>query len=290
VRGRRWRTGTQATVVAGLVTVAVAVTAGCTGSSHPGSAASARSSGGTGGSTPNSRPSVSGTASTPFPPPFSNASGTAPSATAPSATVSPVTDVAAQRLFARSKAATAAVRTMRITGTETSYGVTVRLDLRFGQHNTAGRITQGGYTFDLIFVGRQFYFRAPVAFLRAQYKNKLPAAVKKGEGKYVVSAVTSANARPYASLANRNALVSGVYYPHPNLRRGPNRKVNGVVCASLVDPGRGTFYVRADNALPVEIDASAAGGGHLTFSQLNRVPEPTAPAPGQAVDGNGNPV
>jgi hypothetical protein len=205
--------------------------------------------------------------------------------------VSPVTDIAAQRLFARSKAATAAVRTMRITGTESTNGATVTLDLRFGQYNTAGRITQGGYTFDLIFVGQKFYFRAPVAFLKAQYKNKLPAAVTRSEGKYVVSAVTSANARPYASLANRNALVSGVYYPHPNLRRGPNRKVNGVLCASLVDPGRGKFYVRADNALPVEVDATATtGAGHLTFSQLNRVPEPRAPAPGQAVDSNGNPV
>ena len=85
--------------------------------------------------------------------------------------------------------------------------------------------------------------------------------------------------------------MSGVYYPHPNLRRGPNRKVDGVLCASLVDPGRGTFYVRADNALPVEIDGtSTAGGGHLTFSQLNRVPEPRAPPAGQAVDSNGNPV
>jgi hypothetical protein len=91
-------------------------------------------------------------------------------------------------------------------------------------------------------------------------------------------------------LANRKALVSGVYYPHPNLRRGANRKVDGVLCASLVDPGRGTFYVRADNALPVEIDASVAGGGQLTFSEFNRVPEPSAPAAGQAVDSNGNPV
>lgn len=267
--------------------VTVAVTAGCSGSSGPGST-SAQASGHT--ITPASTAGPSDPATVP-----PATAPTAPPATGPAtngpSVAPPVTDVVAQRLFARSRAATAAVRTMRITGTQTTSGASVRLDLRFGQHNTAGRITQGGYTFDLIFVGQQFYFRAPVAFLRAQYKNQLPAAVKKGEGKYVVSAVTSASARPYASLANRDALISGVYYPHPNLRRGPNRRVDGVMCTSLVDPGQGTFYVRADNALPVEIDATgAAGGGHLTFSQLNRVAEPTAPAPGLAVDVNGNPV
>lgn len=267
----------MARMFAGLAVTVCVATTGCTGSSRPGPASdSSRAT--------TTASAASAASSQP-------ATVSAPSAVTPSTAASPVTDVVAQRLFARSKAATATVRTMRIKGTQASNGAKVALDLRFGQYNTAGRITQGGYTFDIIFVGRQFYFRAPVAFLRAQYKNQLPAAVKKGEGKYVVSAVTSATARPYASLANRNALISGVYYPHPNLRRGPNRRVDGVLCASLVDPGRGTFYVRADNALPVEIDAtSTAGGGHLTFSQLNRVPEPRAPAPGQAVDSNGNPV
>lgn len=213
-----------------------------------------------------------------------------PVASAPSTTDAPVTDVAAQRLFARSKAATAAVKTMRITGTETTAGATATLDLRFGEHNTAGHITRGGYTFDLIFAGRLFYFRAPIAFIRARFKNNVPPAVSKGVGKYVVSPMSSANAKPYAPLANRKALISGVYHAHPNLRRGPNRRIDGVICASLIDPGRGTFYVRADNALPVEIDARVAGGGHLTFSQLNRVPEPRAPAAGLAVDSNGDPV
>jgi hypothetical protein len=274
----RWQPRTAAVAVGLAVVIPVGITAGCTDSSRPSSTTTLGSSRAATTVSATTSPSALGTKDTALPP-------------APSTTASPVTDVAAQRLFARSKAATAAVRTMRITGTESTNGATVRLDLRFGQYNTAGRITQGGYTFDLIFVGQRFYFRAPVAFLKAQYKNKLPPAVKKSEGKYVVSAVTSANARPYASLANRNALVSGVYYPHPNLRRGANRKVNGVLCASLVDPGRGRFYVRADSALPVEVDATGAtGAGHLTFSQLNRVPEPRAPAPGQAVDSNGNPV
>ena len=218
------------------------------------------------------------------------AAGSGPANTMPTPAPTGPANLAAQRIFAASKKSTAAIKSMRITGTQTGNGQTIKLDLRFGEHSSSGRITQGGYTFDLIFVGPKFYFRAPVSFINAQFKNKVPAAVKKAEGKYIESAASSTDARPYKSFASREPLLNGVFYAHPNLARGPNRKVDGVLCASLVDPGRGTFYVRLDDNLPVQVNASTTGGGVLNFSQFNRVPDPEAPPAGQAVDAKGNPA
>lgn len=230
------------------------------------------------------------TASSPTPPTGDPSPGTETS-TPGSASPTPVhVDPAAQRIFARSKAATARLASLRIVDTVVKGGTTQRLDLRFGRHGTAGRITRGGYTFDILFVGTMFYFHAPTSFLKAQYKTTIPPAVRKSEGKYVASSMTSSNAQPYRSLANRTAVLAGVYYAHPNLRRGPNKRIGGVLCIGLVDPGKGTFYVRADNALPVELDSTVSDGSKLAFSDFNRVPEPQAPAPGQAVDSEGNPV
>ncbi len=267
-----------AIVVAGCA--AALVLTGCGGSR---SARPATSSSTSGPVTP--APVTSTTASSPVSPAATSAATSTPVITA-----TPVLDVAAQQIFARSKAATGRLISLRIVDTVVRSGATQRLDLRFGRTGTAGQITRGGYTFDILFIGPTFYFRAPVSFIRAQYKAQIPLPVKKGEGKYVASPIASSNATPYRSLANRSAVLAGVYFAHPNLRRGPNKKVDGVNCISLVDPGKGTFYVRADNDLPVEIDSTVSDGSKLAFSDFNRVPDPQVPAKGQAVDSKGNPV
>ena len=246
--------------------------------------------GGCGGSskaTPTTADSTSAFEATTVSSPPSLTATTSPASASP--TLLPV-DVVAQRIFAKSKAATASVVSLRVVDTVVRGGATQRLDLLFGRTGTAGHITRGGYTFDILFIGDTFYFRAPAAFIRAQYKSKIPLAVKRTEGKYVASPAAGSSATPYRSLANRSAVLAGVYYAHPNLRRGPKKRVDGVSCIALVDPGKGTFYVRADNALPVEIDSTVTDGSKLIFSEFNRVADPKIPPVGQAVDSKGNPV
>ena len=272
-------------VVPVAVVAAVSLTA-CSGSSRSKPAAPATATSAPGVAEPTADPTPTG-----GPSPSPSPSLTTPATSGPSTSPTPVhLDPAAQRIFASSKAATARLTSLRIVDTVVRGGTTQKLDLRFGPHGTSGHITRGGYTFDLIFTGRTFYFRTPVSFTRAQYKTAIPPAVKKAEGKYVASPATSGNAKPYISLATPAALLSGVFYAHPNLRRGPNKKIGAVTCIGLVDPGQGTFYVRADNALPVEIDATTVDGTTLVFGEYDRVRDPQAPPKGQAVDSKGNPV
>jgi hypothetical protein len=178
------------------------------------------------------------------------------------------------------KAAQAAVdgaKSVHVAGSVTSGGTTVMLDLDLDAgHGASGTITESGFRFQLITIGKTSYIRAGAGFWR-HYGNATVTALL--AGKWIEAPPGTQGFAALTKFASQHALFAQLLTNHGKLVRGGTTKVNGQQVVALRDTTKGgkLFVATTGTPYPIEVTAAGASAGELTFSNFNAPVKLTPP-------------
>jgi hypothetical protein len=183
-------------------------------------------------------------------------------------------------ILAAVSGATKDLRTVHISGSTSTSGKPMSLDLSLAAHGGAkGSMSLGAIGFRIIAIGNTVYFSGSNSF----WSRFAGPAASLFAGKWL-KAPESGRFAPFARLTNLGQLFAQFRLGHSSLTKGAVTTVNGQRVIPLTDTAKGgTMYVATTGPpYPVEISKPGADGGHFYFSQFNR--PVTLTPPSNAID------
>jgi hypothetical protein len=179
-----------------------------------------------------------------------------------------------------------AVHSVRVTGTVSDKGSSIKLDLHLVNGTGAtGSMSENGLSFKLITVGGSAYIDGSAGFWK-QFGGS--AAVQQLEGKWLRAPANTGQFSSFASLTNVHKLLAGILAGHGALAKGATSTVDGQSVIALQDksnPGTpGSLYIATTGRpYPIRLTGSAPGGqAQLDFSEFDQ--PVTIKAPASSID------
>ena len=172
--------------------------------------------------------------------------------------------------------AVAGVSSVHVSGSITSGGVPITLDLNLvSGKGGQGSMAENGLSFQIVTLGQEVYINASPAFWRHYAGN---AAAQLLEGKWLKGPATGQFAS-LASLTNLQEFFNKLLSNHETLEKGATSTVNGQKVVAVNDTTNGgTLYVAtAGKPYPVEIVKSGSPAAQIDFDRFNQSVSLTAP-------------
>jgi hypothetical protein len=193
-----------------------------------------------------------------------------------------VASQAPAQILASTQAAAYAANSAHVSGSLTSDGekITLDLDLLAGKGGR-GQLSENGLSFELIDTGGYVYIKGSPAF----YSHIAGSATAQlFVGKWLKAPAASGNFASLASLTDLHSLIQTTLQGHGTLGKGAPTTVDGQDVIPLTDATKGgTLYVATKGkAYPVEIIKQGSNGGQVAFASWNAPVSLVAPA--NAVD------
>jgi hypothetical protein len=179
-------------------------------------------------------------------------------------------------ISAAQKAAESA-KSVRVTGSVSSAGTALTLNLQIGQGQGAkGTISEGPLSFELIRVGSSVYIKGSAAFYEHFAGSE---AAKLLQGKWLQAPATSGEFAQLGSLTNMSQLLSTVLGRHGSLSKTGTSTVEGKKVVGVKDASTGgvLYVATTGKPYPVQISKTGSTGGKVTFEDWDASLTITAP-------------
>jgi hypothetical protein len=173
--------------------------------------------------------------------------------------------------------AVSGVKSVHVSGTVTSNGTPITLNLQLAAgKGGGGQMSEGGLSFTIIKVNQTVYMNGSDAFWRRVGGT---AAVQLFHGKWLKAPATGQFAS-LAALTDVQTLFSKLLSNHGTLAKGGTSTINGQKVVAVHDTTMGgTLYVATTGpAYPIEISKTGAQGGRIVFDRYNQPVSLSAPA------------
>lgn len=190
----------------------------------------------------------------------------------------------ASAILSSSLAAANGAKTVHVSGSGTSEGTKVKIDLRLdGEKGASGTITKGKLSVQLIRVGGKAYINGG-ASLYEQFGGGEAAKLLKG--KWLEASATSGELAALNSLTNLKALLGAIEEGHGSLKKGSTKTVDGEKTIAIIDTKQGgTLYVATTGKpYPIELVKTGAEGGHFNFAEWEEPVSISAPPKSHVLD------
>jgi len=188
----------------------------------------------------------------------------------------------ATEILAASKAAADSASSVHVTGTLSSAGSPITIDIALAA-GTGGRgqLSENGLAFELIVVKDTVYIKGSPAFY-SHFGGG--AAAQLLDGKWLKAPASSGQLATLASLTNLSKILGQTLVSAGTLVKGASTTVNGQQVIELTDTARnGSLYVATTGQpYPVQIVKRSFETGKVTFSAWNQ--PVTLAAPANAID------
>ncbi len=188
------------------------------------------------------------------------------------------------QILEATKAAAAKAQSVHIAGSIVSEGKPISLDMELvAGKGGKGKISQEGFSIDLIQVNGAVYINGSAAFYRHVGG---AAAAQLLQGKWLKAPANSGELASLSSLTNLGKLIETALASHGTLTKGSETTINGQKAIGITDKSKGgTLYVATTGtAYPIEISKDGSSGGKVVFDKWNQSVTLTAPA--NAIDIN----
>ena len=186
------------------------------------------------------------------------------------------------QILAATKAAAAKATSVHIDGTITSGGKPISLDMELlAGKGGKGKISQEGFTIQLIQTGGSVYINGSTAFYNHVGGS---AAAQLLQGKWLKAPADSGELASLAELTNLSKLIDTALSDHGSLAKGSAATITGQKAIALKDTSKGgTLYVATTGEpLPLEITKSGKETGKVVLDRWNQ--PVTLSAPSGAID------
>jgi hypothetical protein len=175
------------------------------------------------------------------------------------------------------KSAVAGVNSVHVSGSVTSSGVPITLNLNLvSGKGGQGTMSQNGLSFQIVALGQDVYINASPAFWE-HYAGKTAAQLLNGKW---LKAPASGQFSSLASLTNLQVFFNKLLANHGTLAKGGTSTVDGQKVVAVNDTTNGgTLYVATSGKpYPIEIVKTGSQGGQISFDRFNQSFTITAPA------------
>lgn len=183
-----------------------------------------------------------------------------------------------EAIVTAAKAAAESAKSLHVVGNVASNGQPVTFDLQLlAGKGARGRLSEGGYAFQLVRIGTTAYIQGSAAF----YKHLAgPAAAQLLAGKWLKGSSATGDLASLTSFTDPKSLFESALSNHGTIVKSGTTTVGGQRVVTLTDTTKGgTLQVATTGQpYPVELGKSGSGGGKITFDQWNQPVTLTAPA------------
>jgi hypothetical protein len=186
------------------------------------------------------------------------------------------------QILQASKDAASKAASVHIAGTILSAGKPISLDMELlAGKGGKGRISQEGFTINLIQTGGAVYINGTAAFYRHVSG---AAAAQLLQGKWLKAPAHSGELASLAELTNLGKLIDTALSGHGTLAKGAPTTIGGQKAITLKDTGKGgTLYIAATGIpFPLEIAKAGTESGKVVLDRWDR--EVALIAPPGAID------
>ncbi len=169
------------------------------------------------------------------------------------------------------------VRTVHVSGSTTSSGTAVKLNLDLvSGKGGRGELTQNGLSFQIITISGQVYINGSDGFWR-HFGGE--GAVQLFHGKWLKAPATGELAS-VAKLTSLQQLFSELLASHGTLKKGGTTSIDGQKVVAVTDTTQGgTLYVATTGkAYPIEVSKTGKEGGTVMFDRYNESVSLSPPA------------
>jgi hypothetical protein len=183
-----------------------------------------------------------------------------------------------EQIVAAAKAAADGAATVHISGTVSSAGKPLSIDMELvNGKGGRGRITLEGVSVNLVRVAGAVYINGSPAFYRHIAG---PAAASLLQGTWLKAPEKSGNFASLASLTDLAKLIDTTLASHGTLVRDGTKTVDGHKVVAIKDASQGgTLYVATGGSpFPIEVAKDGRGGGRIVFDRWNKPVSLVAPA------------
>jgi hypothetical protein len=203
---------------------------------------------------------------------------TALSGCAKSSSGNNISSKSADQIVAESKAAADGAGSVHVSGSLTSGGSPITLDLNLvAGKGATGELTENKASFKLILVGGTAYISGSPSFYRSLGGS---AAVQLLAGKWLKAPATTGEFASFGSLADMRKLIDTTLAGHGTLAKGATSTVNGQQAIAITDATKhGILYVASTGKpYPIQISKDGTEAGKISFDRWNQPVTITAPA------------
>ncbi len=189
-----------------------------------------------------------------------------------------VASKSAEAILAATTAATSNLSALHMSGSLTSNGTPITLDLYLVSGKGAtGTLSENGLSFKLISVGKLVFINGSAKFWE-KFGGK--AAATLFNGKWLKTTTSSPSFGSLAALTNLHDLFGKLLGSHGALKKAAATTIDGQKVIGLTDTAKGgTLYVATTGKpYPVQLTSPKPGTGHITFSGFNQPVSITAPS------------
>jgi hypothetical protein len=184
----------------------------------------------------------------------------------------------AEEIVSESKAAADTASSVHVSGSLTSGGSPITLDLNLvAGKGATGELTENKASFKLVLVGGTAYISGSPSFYRSLGG---AAAVQLLAGKWLKAPATTGEFASFGSLADMRKLIDTTLAGHGALAKGATSTVSGQQAIAITDTTKhGTLYVATTGKpYPIQISKDGAEAGKIAFDRWNQPVTITAPA------------
>ncbi len=193
-----------------------------------------------------------------------------------------VASKSADQILSESKAAADTASSVHVSGSLTSGGSPITLDLNLvAGKGATGELTENKASFKLILLGGTAYISGSPSFYRSLGGT---AAVQLLAGKWLKASATTGEFASFGSLADMRKLIDTTLTGHGALTKGAISTVNGQQAIAITDTTKhGTLYVASTGKpYPIQISKDGAEAGKISFDRWNQ--PVTISAPTNSID------
>jgi hypothetical protein len=188
-----------------------------------------------------------------------------------------IPDMTVSQIMSTMQKAIANAKSVHISGSGTSNGASLSLDLQLSRDTGgAGHVEIGGLGFDIVRIGQDLYFKADAKAL-THYAGS--AAAQLLAGRWFKVTTSSSGFGSFTPLTDLKALMKQIVTPSGTVEKGDQTKVDGQPALALTDTKTGgTLYVATTGpAYPLQLKPGGSKSGSITFSDWDQPVSLSAP-------------
>ncbi len=184
----------------------------------------------------------------------------------------------ASEILAASKKATDKAQTVHVSGSISTAGTPLTLNLEVVEGKGAkGKVSEGGVSAEVITIDGSAYIKGDAALYKRYGGSQ---AAKLLEGKWLKAPANSAELASLSSLTNLKALFDAIFASHGKLVKGSTTTISGQKAIAVKDSSTGgvLYVATTGEPYPVEIAKSANSSQKIDFSEWNQPVSLKAPS------------
>jgi hypothetical protein len=188
-----------------------------------------------------------------------------------------IPDMTATQILTQMKKDVANAKSVHITGTGTTSGTPLSLDLQLERGTGgSGHIEIGGYRFDLVRIDGRLYFKADEAALN-HFAGSVVAKLL--AGRWFVVPAGSGGFGSFTPFTDLQKLMKQILTASGRVEKGDETKVDGQPAQALTDTKNGgTLYVATTGpAYPLQLKPGKGKSGTISFTDWDQPVTLTAP-------------